>query len=73
MAVTNLYKNTGTYAEELAPRLRGEGVIEDSDELAIDVKNFPIGTQYLNISNSELNVRTAENGVAADFLSTTLT
>jgi hypothetical protein len=68
MAVSNLKTLDGVYAMAFAPRVLGEGAIENTDELAVDVIKYPLGTQYLNITAGALQIRTAVDGVAADYV-----
>lgn len=68
MATTNVKQLDGLYAMAFAPRVLGEGAIENTDDLAIDVIKYPLGTQYVDITAGTLSIRTAVDGVAADYV-----
>lgn len=65
MAVTNLKVTNGTYADVHAPRTYGEGAIADADELVTDTNKYPLGTEYLDITNHVLYQRVAIGGTTA--------
>ena len=44
----------------------GTGAIVNGDDLATDLRKFPIGSQY--IQNGSLSIRTQDAGVAADWI-----
>ena len=46
----------------------GEGVPTDTDDpINVDVKKFPVGSQYTDVKSKKFYVRTANKGVAADW------
>lgn len=50
----------------------GEGAPADvtdvTDELIVNVKDFPVGSQYTDVSGKKFYVRMAENKVVADWV-----
>lgn len=45
----------------------GQGAITNTDVPATDLKKFPIGSQYTDVTNKKFYVRTAGSKVAADW------
>lgn len=47
----------------------GEGAPADvTDELIVNVKDFPVGSQYTDVSGKKFYVRMAENKAVADWV-----
>lgn len=46
----------------------GEGAPAVTDELIVNVKDFPIGSQYTDVHGKKFYVRMAENKVVADWV-----
>lgn len=72
MAVTNLNILNPADKTHLYAVCTGTGAPANADEICTDTKTFPIGTQYTDTQNSKFWVRTAANGVAADFKGVTI-
>ena len=71
MAATNLNKLDGVYAMNKAPRLTGIGAIEVTDSLVTDIKNYPVGSEYFDITNFKLYKRVAVAAALADWQAVT--
>lgn len=48
--------------------LHGNGAPANGDNLALNVKDFPIGTDYNDLTNLKVYRRLAANAVAADWV-----
>lgn len=52
----------------------GNGVPTDADDpIVADVKSFPVGSQYTDLTGKKFYVRTAKAGAAADWSSVSAT
>ena len=46
----------------------GKGAVADADDpIVVDVKSFPVGSQYTDLTNKKFYVRTAKAVAAADW------
>ena len=46
----------------------GKGAVADADDpIVVDVKSFPVGSQYTDTSAKKFYIRMAATGVAADW------
>jgi hypothetical protein len=67
MAAINLKTLDGVYAISKAPRVIGTGAIAAGDTLISDIKKYPIGTHYSDLTNRTQYVRQAVAGVIGDW------
>lgn len=46
----------------------GEGAVADADDVIVtDLKSYPLGSQYTDLTNKTMSVRTAANKAVADW------
>lgn len=68
--VTNLTVLNPSDKTRMYSVMTGKGVPSDADDpINTNVKDFPIGSQYTDLTGKKLYIRTDTKGVAADWTS----